>query len=83
MGGGEYYPDSNPCVDPAPEGTALLSNEGIIGVSIGAIVFVVLCLMACCCIIRLIREEKKGKPIFTSIDSIPGPRGKSGAGASA
>ena len=65
---GAYLANSDPCVDPDPKG-ALLSNEAIVGVIIGAGAAVCMCILACCCIMRLIQEEKKGKPIFTSLDN--------------
>jgi len=63
---GMYNENAEPCIDPPPAG-ALLPNEGIVGIIIACIVALCLCLSACMCIWRLVRAEKKGKPVFTPL----------------
>lgn len=63
--GGGYYPDSSPCY--TADSTPILDNGQIVGVVIGGLVAAVLCVCVTIFVWRLIANERKGKPVFTSL----------------
>lgn len=82
--GKKYNPDSEPCTPPSPPSSlmkpSMLSDGAIIGVIIGGGAAALMFLVACWCVCCLVREEKKGKPIFTALADAPA---KPGGGAAA
>jgi len=82
-----YNPDSLPCVPPSPpsmppaQPEAMLEDSAVMGIIIGGGSAALCLILSVCCMCHLIRQEKKGLPVFTALDAPPAGKSSTGQGA--
>ena len=60
----KYEPGAEPCITPPPSSADSLSPEILLGIIIGGGVLALLCLCMTCFVCKLVKAERKGKPVF-------------------